>query len=111
MGLFSYPVLQAAHVLLYNPGYVPVGENQLQHIELKDKTRPEINVVNYISYTASWIWAAEVLQLIGLPFTAVVVPLGGGQLRARGRLIFVTSKSLLSVTFVSFLLLVLFFSP
>ncbi len=34
MGLFSYPLLQAADVLLYNPDYVPVGEDQRQHIEL-----------------------------------------------------------------------------
>ncbi len=34
MGLFSYPVLQAADVLIYNPDYVPVGEDQRQHIEL-----------------------------------------------------------------------------
>ncbi len=34
MGLFSYPVLQAADVLLYRPDYVPVGEDQRQHIEL-----------------------------------------------------------------------------
>lgn len=34
MGLFSYPLLQAADVLLYNPDVVPVGEDQRQHIEL-----------------------------------------------------------------------------
>lgn len=33
-GLFTYPVLQAADVLLYNPHLVPVGEDQKQHIEL-----------------------------------------------------------------------------
>jgi tryptophanyl-tRNA synthetase len=34
VGLFSYPVLQAADILLYQPRYVPVGEDQRQHIEL-----------------------------------------------------------------------------
>ena len=34
VGLFSYPVLQAADILLYQPKYVPVGEDQRQHIEL-----------------------------------------------------------------------------
>lgn len=34
VGLFSYPVLQAADVLLYNADLVPVGEDQRQHIEL-----------------------------------------------------------------------------
>ncbi|MDV3256452.1 MAG: tryptophan--tRNA ligase, partial [Sphingomonas sp.] len=34
IGLFTYPVLQAADVLLYQATHVPVGEDQKQHIEL-----------------------------------------------------------------------------
>lgn len=34
VGLFAYPVLQAADILLYRPQYVPVGEDQRQHLEL-----------------------------------------------------------------------------
>lgn len=34
MGLFDYPVLMAADILLYNTNLVPVGEDQKQHIEL-----------------------------------------------------------------------------
>lgn len=33
-GLFTYPVLQAADILLYKGEVVPVGEDQIQHIEL-----------------------------------------------------------------------------
>jgi tryptophanyl-tRNA synthetase len=33
-GLFTYPVLQAADILLYRTDYVPVGEDQRQHLEL-----------------------------------------------------------------------------
>jgi len=33
-GLFTYPVLMAADILLYNPNVVPVGDDQLQHLEL-----------------------------------------------------------------------------
>jgi tryptophanyl-tRNA synthetase len=33
-GLMNYPVLQAADVLLYRAGLVPVGEDQVQHVEL-----------------------------------------------------------------------------
>ena len=33
-GLFTYPVLQVADVLLYHGTHVPVGEDQVQHIEL-----------------------------------------------------------------------------
>ena len=34
VGLFDYPVLQAADILIYSAGVVPVGEDQIQHIEL-----------------------------------------------------------------------------
>lgn len=34
VGLFSYPVLMAADILLYNTQEVPVGDDQTQHIEL-----------------------------------------------------------------------------
>ena len=33
VGLFNYPVLMAADILLYNSEYVPVGDDQSQHIE------------------------------------------------------------------------------
>src|SRR4051794_1592742 len=34
VGLFTYPVLQAADILLYHATHVPVGEDQKQHVEL-----------------------------------------------------------------------------
>jgi tryptophanyl-tRNA synthetase len=34
VGLFTYPVLQAADILVYNAARVPVGEDQRQHLEL-----------------------------------------------------------------------------
>ncbi len=34
VGLFTYPVLQAADILLYQADHVPVGEDQRQHLEL-----------------------------------------------------------------------------
>ena len=33
-GLFTYPSLMAADILLYQPDYVPVGEDQKQHVEI-----------------------------------------------------------------------------
>ncbi|WP_288876785.1 tryptophan--tRNA ligase, partial [uncultured Allobaculum sp.] len=33
-GLFTYPSLMAADILLYDPEYVPVGQDQQQHVEL-----------------------------------------------------------------------------
>jgi tryptophanyl-tRNA synthetase len=34
MGLFSYPVLMAADILLFNSTHVPVGKDQVQHLEM-----------------------------------------------------------------------------
>lgn len=34
VGLFTYPLLMAADIILYNAQFVPVGEDQLQHLEL-----------------------------------------------------------------------------
>ncbi len=36
-GLLDYPVLQAADILLYKPNFVPVGHDQLQHLELSNE--------------------------------------------------------------------------
>ncbi len=36
-GLFTYPILQAADILLYKGTHVPVGEDQVQHVELTRK--------------------------------------------------------------------------
>ena len=42
-GLFTYPVLQAADILLYKAGVVPVGEDQLQHLELSREVARRFN--------------------------------------------------------------------
>jgi tryptophanyl-tRNA synthetase len=34
MGLFSYPILMAADILMFNAGTIPVGRDQVQHIEM-----------------------------------------------------------------------------
>ncbi len=43
-GLFTYPVLQAADILIYHPHFVPVGKDQKQHIELSR------NIANRFNY-------------------------------------------------------------
>lgn len=42
-GLFNYPVLQAADILIYKAELVPVGEDQLQHLELARDTARAFN--------------------------------------------------------------------
>ncbi len=34
LGIFTYPVLMAADIVLYDTDYVPVGEDQVQHVEI-----------------------------------------------------------------------------
>ena len=42
-GLFSYPVLQAADILIYRADYVPVGKDQEQHLELSRNIAARFN--------------------------------------------------------------------
>ena len=42
-GLLDYPVLQAADILIYNAGYVPVGKDQEQHLELSREIAQRFN--------------------------------------------------------------------
>lgn len=43
LGLFSYPALQAADILIYNAHYVPVGKDQEQHLELSRNIAQRFN--------------------------------------------------------------------
>ncbi len=43
VGLFNYPVLMAADILLYNATYVPVGDDQTQHLEFIRDIAERIN--------------------------------------------------------------------
>ena len=50
VGLYIYPVLMAADILLYDATHVPVGEDQKQHLELTrniaQKLKSEFNFLN-----------------------------------------------------------------
>ncbi|KAH6636083.1 tryptophanyl-tRNA synthetase [Chaetomium tenue] len=56
-GLFSYPILQAADILLYGTTHVPVGEDQRQHLEF---TRECVSNFNY-AYKTDLFAAPETL--------------------------------------------------
>ncbi len=43
VGIFNYPVLMAADILLYDAVYVPVGEDQFQHLELTRRLAERFN--------------------------------------------------------------------
>lgn len=43
VGIFDYPVLMAADILLYDAKYIPVGEDQFQHLELTRRLAERFN--------------------------------------------------------------------
>lgn len=43
VGIFDYPVLMAADILLYDAEYIPVGEDQFQHLELTRRIGEKFN--------------------------------------------------------------------
>ena len=45
-GLFLYPILQAADILIYRPDYVPVGKDQDQHLELSRTIAERFNATH-----------------------------------------------------------------
>ncbi len=45
VGLFNYPVLMAADILLYNATYVPVGDDQTQHLEFTRDIAQRMNAM------------------------------------------------------------------
>ncbi|MBP7273604.1 MAG: tryptophan--tRNA ligase [Saprospiraceae bacterium] len=44
LGLFTYPVLQAADILIYHADYVPIGKDQEQHLELSRDIAARFNL-------------------------------------------------------------------
>jgi len=56
-GLFTYPMLMAADILLYNAEIIPVGKDQLQHLEM---TRDVANRFNHLMGNVLVIPKAEV---------------------------------------------------
>lgn len=50
-GIFTYPILQAADILLYNTSFVPVGSDQTQHIELARNIAQRFNNLYNFDFT------------------------------------------------------------
>src|SRR2546421_1081972 len=64
-GLLNYPVLQAADILLYHAELVPVGEDQLQHLELTREIARKWNARFDLSDTQGAVSAAEPVERRG----------------------------------------------
>jgi tryptophanyl-tRNA synthetase len=66
-GLYTYPVLMAADILLYNANLVPVGEDQKQHLELCRDVAQRFNGVYGEVFTVPEAYIAEVgARVMGL---------------------------------------------
>ena len=59
VGLFTYPILQAADVLLYQAHGVPVGEDQRQHVELMRDLAERFNGLFGETFTLPAAWVPE----------------------------------------------------
>ena len=60
VGLFTYPVLQAADILMYQADAVPIGEDQRQHLELTRDLAQRFNTRYGDTFTVPAAYAAEV---------------------------------------------------
>jgi tryptophanyl-tRNA synthetase len=69
-GLFIYPTLMAADILLYDPKFVPVGEDQKQHVEL---TR-DIAIRFNNKYGQTFVVPTPVIPQIGAKIKSLTDP-------------------------------------
>lgn len=66
LGLLTYPVLQAADILVYKANVVPVGEDQLPHIELTRETARRFNQVYGQTFPVPKAQLSKAARLPGL---------------------------------------------
>lgn len=92
-GLFTYPVLMAADIILYDAEFVPVGKDQIQHLEI---TRDIANKIN-IQYNQELF----VLPQVKIDESVMIIPGTDGQKMSKsyGNFIniFLPEKDLLKV--------------
>jgi len=68
-GLFTYPVLQAADILIHNSDYVPVGKDQEQHLEMTRNYAKRFNHrygVEYFKQPEAYNFGQELTKIPGL---------------------------------------------
>jgi len=68
-GLFTYPVLQAADILIHNSDYVPVGKDQEQHLEMTRNYAKRFNHrygVEYFKQPEAYNFGRELTKIPGL---------------------------------------------
>ena len=65
VGIFDYPILMAADILLYSAEYVPIGEDQFQHIELARNIAMRFNHKHCEVFTVP-VATAEQVKFMGV---------------------------------------------
>ncbi|MDR1631819.1 MAG: tryptophan--tRNA ligase, partial [Dysgonamonadaceae bacterium] len=68
-GLFTYPVLMAADILIHNADYVPVGKDQEQHLEMTRNYAKRFNHrygLEYFKQPAAYNFGQELIKIPGL---------------------------------------------
>ncbi|HEX6811106.1 MAG TPA: tryptophan--tRNA ligase [Planctomycetota bacterium] len=65
-GLFTYPILQTADIVLYRAERVPVGEDQEQHLELARETVRRFNFVYGDTFPEPQVVRSEAPRVMGL---------------------------------------------
>jgi tryptophanyl-tRNA synthetase len=66
MGLLGYPVLQAADILIYKAKHVPVGEDQVQHVELCREIARKFNARYGETFPESQVILSSAPKILGL---------------------------------------------
>jgi len=70
VGLFDYPVLQAADILLYKATHVPVGQDQLQHLELAREIVRKFNLKFGETFSEPQAILSQTPKILGLDGSA-----------------------------------------
>ncbi len=66
VGLFTYPILQAADILLYHGEFVPVGEDQVQHVEFSRDVARKFNLTYGDYFPEPQAKLTEAARIMGL---------------------------------------------
>jgi len=68
-GLLTYPVLQAADILIHNPDFVPVGKDQEQHLEMTRNFANRFNNkygIDFFKLPTPFIYGKDLIKIPGL---------------------------------------------
>ncbi len=65
VGLLDYPVLQTADILVYKAGYVPVGEDQIQHVEFSREIARKFNARYGETFPEPKVLLSEAPRILG----------------------------------------------